>query len=70
MSACPKCRDVKTKVMQSWVLRNGWTVRRRRCLYGCNNLWLSYEVPDDELTIDADDDAMHPLRERARRRRT
>jgi len=69
MSACPECRDVKTKVMQTWVLRNGWTVRRRRCVYGCDYLWLTYEVPDNELSIDADDSLLRPLKERAPRKR-
>lgn len=69
MSACPECADIKTKVMQSWVLKNGWTVRRRRCIYGCNHLWLTYEVPCDALTLDGDDELLQPIKKYERRKK-
>jgi transcriptional regulator NrdR family protein len=53
MSACPdpNCRLLKTRVIDSRVLTNGWTKRRRECYLGCGGRWNTYEVPEDELQI-------------------
>ena len=56
MSACPSCREIKTKVMETKVLKNGWVWRRRKCLYDCGTLFRTFEIPEDFLSISPSED--------------
>lgn len=54
MSQCPECKTGKTQVIDSRYCDNGWTKRRRRCTWGCEHRWNTYEIPEEELNFDED----------------
>jgi transcriptional regulator NrdR family protein len=51
MSACPACNALKTQVIASDTLACGWTRRRRRCTWGCDERWWTYELAAGELDL-------------------
>lgn len=57
MSACPACNALKTQVLQTETLGCGWTRRRRRCTWGCDTRWSTYELADWELDLTGRDPA-------------
>lgn len=52
MSACPECGQIKTRVIETRVMQNGWTRRWRFCSDDCQSRWYTYEVPDSILSIE------------------
>lgn len=54
MSACVACGMGKTQVIDSRYCENGWTKRRRRCTWGCDARWNTYEIPEAEVTFGED----------------
>ena len=55
MSACPSCNALKTQVIASDILACGWTRRRRRCTWGCDHRWNTYELAAWELDLSEKD---------------
>ena len=51
MSACPSCGQIKTQVVETRTMQNGWTRRWRFCFGDCQSRWYTYEVPDSMLSL-------------------
>jgi transcriptional regulator NrdR family protein len=52
VAACPKCRLIKTAVVLTQQLENGWTRRRRVCDlagHGCGHRWYTLEIAEDDV---------------------
>lgn len=50
MSACPECRILRTGVVMTQQLENGWTRRRRVCDH-CGARWYTIELDEDDLEV-------------------
>lgn len=68
MSACPFCRQIKTRVVETRTMQNGWTRRWRFCEFDCRQRWYSYEIPESVLTVSGlhEDDLKEFPRQRMR----
>jgi len=43
--ACPKCAEVRTRVVLTKRAKDGITIRRRCCI-GCEHRWYSIQYPE------------------------
>jgi transcriptional repressor NrdR len=50
MSLCPECSTRNSKVLDTRVIVNGWLRRRRQC-NECDARWATYEIPEQNVTI-------------------
>lgn len=55
MSACPECTCADTVVIETRLLVNGWTRRRRRCKLEPTHRWTTYELTAGELDLSSYD---------------
>lgn len=60
MSACPECRILRTSVVMTVQLENGWTRRRRACNHGCGHRWYTIELDENALDVQQPEDEKNP----------
>jgi transcriptional regulator NrdR family protein len=52
---CKQCNHDATSITNSRPTVNGWTYRRRECM-NCGHRWNTYEIPEDEISQEEDED--------------
>jgi transcriptional repressor NrdR len=52
---CPECGGSRTTIPNTRPVTNGWTYRRRECV-DCKHRWNTYEIPEDELTMEVEEE--------------
>lgn len=68
MSACPFCHEIKTRVIETRTMQNGWVRRSRLCAYDCKGKWFTYEIAEQHLNVSVphEDDLKEFPRQRMR----